>query len=98
MEGLPWERYEQLAACFADTRAVRLSYIDGSLEIRSPIGEEHERVKSNLGVLLEAYFDIRGMRFYRRGGFTLKQPGRAGPRASRTSPTASARTRPCRTS
>lgn len=77
VEGLPWERYEQLAACFGDTRAVRLTYIDGNLEIMSPISEEHARIKSTLGVLLEAYFDICGIRFYRRGGFTLKLPGRA---------------------
>jgi Uma2 family endonuclease len=77
VEGLPWERYEQLAACFGDTRAVHLTYIEGSLEIMSPIGEEHERIKSNLGVLLETFLDTKGIRFYRRGGFTLKQPGRA---------------------
>jgi Uma2 family endonuclease len=56
---------------------VRLTYIDGSLEIRSPIGAEHERIKSNLGVLLETYMDAVGIRWYRRGGFTLTQPGRA---------------------
>lgn len=77
VEGLPWARYEQLAACFGDTRTVRLTYIDGSLEIISPIGEKHERIKSNLGVLLETYLDAAGIRWYRRGGFTLTQPGRA---------------------
>jgi Uma2 family endonuclease len=77
VEGLTWERYEQLAACFGDSRALRLTYIDGSLEIMSPIGAEHERIKSTLGVLLEAYLDAAGVRFYRRGGFTLKAPGLA---------------------
>ncbi|WP_200236420.1 Uma2 family endonuclease [Thiohalocapsa halophila] len=77
VEAVPWERYERLAACFGDTRTVRLTYIDGSLEIMSPIGAEHERIKSNLGVLLETYLDVAGIRWYRRGGFTLTQPGRA---------------------
>lgn len=77
VEGLPWERYEQLAACFGDSRAVRLTYIDGSLEIMSPLGAERERIKSNLGVLLKAYLDAAGVRFYRRGGSTLKAPGLA---------------------
>lgn len=75
IEDVTWQRYEQLCTCFGDTRAVRITFIDGSLEIMSPIGEQHERIKSNLGVLLEAYLDVVGIRFYRRGGFTLKQPG-----------------------
>ncbi len=54
VEAVPWARYEQLGACFGDRRAVRLTDIDGSLEIMSPVGEEHERIKSRLGVLLEA--------------------------------------------
>ena len=77
LEGIPWERFEQLSACFDDSRAVRLTYIDGSVEIMSPIGEEHEALKSSIGCLLETWLDVKGIRFYRRGGFTLRQPGRA---------------------
>jgi Uma2 family endonuclease len=77
LEGVPWERYEQLSACFVDTRSLRLTYIDGRLEIMSPIGEVHETRKRSLGYLLESWLDFRGIRYYGRGGFTLKQPGRA---------------------
>lgn len=36
LEGVPWARYEQLAACFPNSRALRITYIDGRLEIMSP--------------------------------------------------------------
>ena len=77
LEGISWQRFEQLSACFEDSRAVRLTYLDGSLEIMSPIGPEHETRKRSIGYLLDAYFTVKGIRFYGRGGFTLKQPGRA---------------------
>jgi Uma2 family endonuclease len=77
LDGIPWERFEQLSGCFEDTRAVRLTYIEGSLEIMAPIEEAHENLKKNISYLLETYLNLRGIRFYGRGGFTLKQPGRA---------------------
>ncbi|WP_295607419.1 Uma2 family endonuclease [uncultured Lamprocystis sp.] len=77
LEGIPWQRFEQLSACFENSRAIRLTYLDGRLEIMSPIGPEHETRKMSIGYLLEAYLTAQGIRFYGRGGFTLKQPGRA---------------------
>ena len=77
LEGISWERFEQLSACFRDTRSVRLTYLDGRLEIVSPFGQEHENRKKGLSRLLEAYLDLKGIRFYGRGGFTLKKPERA---------------------
>ena len=40
-----WERFGQLSALFPDHHSVRLTFIDGVLEIMSPIGERHERHK-----------------------------------------------------
>jgi Uma2 family endonuclease len=77
LEGISWDRFEQLSACFQDTRSVRLTYLDGRLEIVSPVGREHEDRKRRLSYLLETYLDQAGIRFYGRGGFTLKQPERA---------------------
>ncbi len=51
--------------------------MSGILEIISPIGDKHEKVKSTVGLLLEAYMKELGIRFYRRGGFTLEEPGYA---------------------
>lgn len=75
LDDVSWERFEQLSACLGETRALRLTYIKGSLEIMSPISDEHEALKSNLAVLVEAYMEQAGLRFYRRGGFTLREPG-----------------------
>lgn len=78
LEGVPWERYEQVSACFPDGRSPRITYIDGNLELMSPVGPDHATWKKNLCYLLEAYLDDQDIRFYGRGGFTLKEPGRAG--------------------
>lgn len=78
LEGVTWERYERLLACFPDSRSPRLTFVDGSLEIMSPVGPDHEHWKATLCLLLEAYLDAQGIRFYSRGGFTLKQTGLAG--------------------
>ena len=77
LEGVSWQRFEQLSACFENSRAIRLTYLDGRLEILSPSGPAHATLKRTIGYLLEAYFSVQAIRFYGRGGFTLKQPGRA---------------------
>lgn len=75
LEGISWQRFEDLSACFAETTSIRLTYLQGLVEIMSPFGEAHETYKKSIGYLLEAYFDIKGIRFYGRGGFTLKKIG-----------------------
>ncbi|MBW4571877.1 MAG: Uma2 family endonuclease [Tolypothrix carrinoi HA7290-LM1] len=72
-----WEQFKGIEAQLKDNRNVRLSYLSGILEIMSPIGDKHEKVKSTLGLLLEAYMKVKGIRFYKRGGFTLEEPGYA---------------------
>jgi Uma2 family endonuclease len=72
-----WEQFKIIEAQLKDNRNIRLSYLSGILEIMSPIGDKHEKVKSTLGLLLEAYMREKGLRFYKRGGFTLEEPGYA---------------------
>lgn len=72
-----WEEFKAIETQLKDNRNVRLSYLLGMLEIMSPIGEKHEKVKTTLGYLLEAYMREMGIRFYGRGGFTLEEPGYA---------------------
>ncbi|MBE9006409.1 Uma2 family endonuclease [Fortiea sp. LEGE XX443] len=72
-----WEQFKGIETQLKDNRKVRLSYLSGMLEIMSPIGEEHELVKSTLGLLLDAYMREKGIRFYKRGGYTLEEPGYA---------------------
>jgi len=47
------------------------------MEIMSPIGKNHEYIKSPLGLLLEAYMRVKNIRFYKRGGLTLEEFGYA---------------------
>lgn len=77
LKDVSWEQFKGIEAQLQDNRNVRLSYFSGVLEIMAPIGEKHEEVKSTVGLLLEAYMKELGIRFYRRGGFTLEEPGYA---------------------
>jgi Uma2 family endonuclease len=77
LKDVSWEQFKGIEAQLKDNRNVRLSYLSGILEIMSPIGDKHEKVKSTLGLLLEAYMRVKGIRFYKRGGFTLEEQGRA---------------------
>lgn len=77
LKDVSWEQFKGIEAQLKDNRNVRLSYLSGILEIMSPIGDKHEKVKSTLGLLLEAYMRVKGIRFYKRGGFTLEEQGTA---------------------
>lgn len=77
LQGISWEQFKTIELQLEQNREVRLSYLSRVMEIMSPIGEEHEYVKCTLGLLIEAYIKEIGVRFYRRGGFTLEEPGYA---------------------
>jgi Uma2 family endonuclease len=77
LRDITWQQFKGIEAQLIDNRSVRLSYLSGILEIMSPVGEEHEFVKSSLSLLLDAYMRILGIRFYKRGGYTLQAPGYA---------------------
>ncbi|MGF2038123.1 MAG: Uma2 family endonuclease [Nostoc sp. CmiVER01] len=77
LKDVSWEQFKGIEAQLQENRNVRLSYLSGILEIMSPIGDKHEKVKSTVGLLLEAYMKKLSIRFYRRGGFTLEEPGYA---------------------
>jgi len=75
LRDINWAGFKAIEASFAGVRSVKLSYLAGVLEIMSPIGRQHEYVKTTLGYLLEAYLREQGIRFYGCGGFTLETPG-----------------------
>ncbi|MCC5639377.1 Uma2 family endonuclease [Nostoc sp. CHAB 5844] len=77
VSGVSWEQFKIIAAQLENNREVKLTYLAGVMEIMSPIGDEHEYVKTTLGYLLEAYMREKSIRFYGRGGFTLEEPGYA---------------------
>ena len=75
LNGVTWPQFKGVEANLENVRSTRLTYLQGILEIMSPIRHDHETIKSTLGVLLEAYMRLRGIRHYRRGGFTLEAEG-----------------------
>jgi Uma2 family endonuclease len=70
LDNVSWEQLEQLDVTLAGTGA-RLIYLDGILEIMSPLSDDHEDSKSTLSRLLEAYMRAKKIRFYVRGSATL---------------------------
>ncbi|BAY65249.1 hypothetical protein NIES22_53520 [Calothrix brevissima NIES-22] len=65
-----WEQLEQLDIALAGTSA-RLTYLDGILEIMSPLSDDHEDYKKTLAMLLEVYMRAKNIRFYGRGSATI---------------------------
>ena len=65
-----WKQLEQLDINLAGTGA-RLTYLDGILEIMSPLSDEHEDSKKTLAMLVEVYMRSKNIRFYSRGSATL---------------------------
>lgn len=69
--GVSWEQFEMIESALEGIAGVRLTYLDGTLDIMAPLSPEHEDSKSTIGLLLEAYLRFVGIRFYVRGGPTL---------------------------
>jgi Uma2 family endonuclease len=63
LEGVSWRQYETLLATLGDDFPnLRLSYLEGTLEIMTT-SPEHEELKKMIGMLLEAYFQETRTRF-----------------------------------
>lgn len=70
LSNVSWETLEKLDADLEGTGA-RLIYLDGCLEIMSPLSEAHEEPSNTLGQFLESYMRAKGIRFYGRGSTTI---------------------------
>ncbi len=81
LHNVPWAHYEAHLELRGEKGTPRLTYLDGELEIMSP-SRDHERVKSYLGRLVEAYAFERGIDLSPYGQWTL----RAGPKQSGLEP------------
>ena len=66
---ISWEKFEAIESLLEETK-VRLTYLDGTLDIMSP-SREHEEGKSTVGLLLKTYLRHIDRRFYTTGGYTL---------------------------
>jgi Uma2 family endonuclease len=78
MHDVPWSHYEAQLAFRGDKSSPRISYLDGTMELMSP-SKDHERIKSYIGRLIEAFALARGIDLSPYGAWTLKQaPKQAG--------------------
>jgi len=66
-----WQQFLDLEEWLADTPGLRITYLDGSIELMT-LGETHESVKSILRFLLEVYFVQKGIRFFPVGSATRR--------------------------
>lgn len=73
-----WEKFEAIEAILDGIPGVRLVYLDGTLDIMTPLSDEHEDGKSTIGWLLELYFIEKGIRAYARGSKTIGTIGLGG--------------------
>lgn len=75
---VPWSHYEAELAIRGDASAPRISFLDGVMELMSP-SKDHERIKSYIGMLIEAFAMDRGLDLSPYGSWTLKAaPKQAG--------------------
>ena len=76
--GVPWSHFEEQLRLRGDAAAPRIAYLNGALELMSP-SKDHERIKSFIGRLIEAYALETGIDLSPYGGWTLKNhPEEAG--------------------
>jgi Uma2 family endonuclease len=66
-----WQQFLDLEAWLADTPGLRITYLDGNIELMT-LGETHEAIKGVLRFLLEVYFVEKGIRFFPVGSATRR--------------------------
>lgn len=71
VDGLSWREFK-IAEQLLDRPGIRLSFLDGVLEIRKMPGRRHETVKKRIAALLEAYLETVGIDYTLTGSMTLE--------------------------
>jgi Uma2 family endonuclease len=66
-----WEEFEALEALLAESPGLRITYLDGLIELMT-LGEPHELIKKSLAILLEAYFTAIEIEFIPVGSATRR--------------------------
>jgi Uma2 family endonuclease len=70
LHGISWALLEQILEARGDAAGVRITYLDGDLELMSP-SRSHETIKKAIARLVEAYADELGIEFNGAGSWTL---------------------------
>jgi Uma2 family endonuclease len=71
-----WADFELILQIRGDRGGVRLTYLNGALELMSP-SVDHEGIKKTIARLLEAYAEEKGFPFNGFGSWTLRNAPRA---------------------
>ena len=72
LHGISWDQYSALLRTLGDQAGLRLTYLDGELELMSP-SVDHELVKTLIARLLEAYADEVGLELEGAGSTTFRK-------------------------
>jgi len=73
LNGIDWWQFETFLAIRGDRAGVRVTYLEGQLEIMSP-SRTHEMLKKSIARLLEAYAEEKGLVFEGYGSLTMRNP------------------------
>jgi Uma2 family endonuclease len=76
LHDVSWAQYEALRAALDDKPGLRMTYLEGALEIRSP-SRRHEHLKKFIARLVEAYADERRIVLLGFGSETYRKEARA---------------------
>ncbi len=77
ISGVSWQDYEAVLAYLGDSLQYHVTYLDGVLELMSP-SRRHERNKTGICSLLEAYFQETRTPYFLWGFTTLRKEEKRG--------------------
>lgn len=76
LHGVSWAGFEAQLELRGDAPGPRVTYLDGAMELMSP-SKDHERIKSYIGCLVEAFALEKGIDLSPYGAWTLKAEAKA---------------------
>jgi len=76
LRGLSWSDFEAFIALRGeDAAGPRVTYLEGTLELRSP-SRDHESIQKRLALIVEAYFEKLGVKWEGVGSWLLRHAPR----------------------
>ena len=76
-DGVSWQQYDTLLTKLGDSSGLRITYLDGVLEIVSP-SRRHESRKTRIGTFLEIYFLETETEYFPLGSTTFRSQAKQG--------------------
>jgi Uma2 family endonuclease len=74
LHGMSWQAYEAMLAWRGESNGVRMTYLEGNLELMAPAWN-HEEQKKQLARLLEAWAEEMNTPLQGRGSWTVRDAG-----------------------